>query len=110
MAACFNSSLYIRLVLVMSLLISEYLRKCSSLSVCLFCLQTTCVLCLISGFSYSTNCRSHLRTLKTGPTVCPEKSVRNYQYSLPNNPEEPTSLLLLPANYVLQVNCESCNQ
>ena len=32
--------------------------------------------------------------LKMGPTGCPEASVRNYHYTLCNNPEECSSLLL----------------
>jgi len=32
-------------------------------------------------------------TLKMGPISCPETSVRNYHYSLRNNPEERNSLL-----------------
>jgi hypothetical protein len=31
--------------------------------------------------------------LKMGPIDCPETSVRNYNYSLSNNPEERSSLL-----------------
>jgi len=33
--------------------------------------------------------------LKMGPTGCPETYERNYHYSLRNNPEERSSLLLL---------------
>ena len=33
-------------------------------------------------------------TLRMGPVVCPETSVRNYHYSLRNNPEERSSQLL----------------
>ena len=33
-------------------------------------------------------------TLRMGPTDCSETSVRNYHYSLRNNPEERSSLLL----------------
>jgi len=30
--------------------------------------------------------RNHSKTLKMGPIICPEKSVRNYHYSLRKNP------------------------
>jgi hypothetical protein len=78
-------------------------------TVCLSVLHASYLhIMLVSGFRCRTTCRSHLRHLKTGPRVCPEKSLRNYHYSLCNNPEEHNSLLLLPAHYVLQVNCASC--
>jgi len=85
MTACFSSSLYNMLVLVISFLVSEYLRKCYSLSVCK----------LPAYYAW-------FQASVTGRTVGPIFE--------PNNPEERSSLLLLPANYVRQVNCESCNQ
>ena len=78
MAASISSSLYNRLVSVMSVLASGNVLKCCSL--CLFCMQTTCILCLTSVFRYRKTCRSYLRPLKMGPTGCPETSVRNYHY------------------------------
>jgi hypothetical protein len=44
---------------------------------------------------------SSLCPFKMGPIGCPEKSVRNYHYSLPNNPEE--RLKLLRAEWCLPV-------
>jgi len=37
-----------------------------------------------------------------GPIVCPETSVRNYHYSLRNNPEERVSSSIKIINYELQ--------
>jgi hypothetical protein len=37
---------------------------------------------------------SDVSTLRMGPIGCPETSVRNYHYSLRNNPEERSSQLL----------------
>jgi hypothetical protein len=54
---------------------------------------------------FGTTYRSHLqcsgiqgrdsRLLKGGPTGFPETSVRNYHYSLPNRPENRSSLLIV---------------
>jgi len=44
---------------------------------------------------FGTNYRSHLQGyLKDGTVICPEMSVKNYHYSLRNNPEERSSHLL----------------
>jgi hypothetical protein len=50
---------------------------------------------VISCQRFGTTHRSHLqRSVKMGPIGCPETSVRNYNYSLRNNPEERSSHLL----------------
>jgi len=36
----------------------------------------------------------HSWTLKMGPISCPERSVTNYRYSLPNNPKGQSSQLI----------------
>jgi len=47
---------------------------------------------------------STVKTLKTGPIGCPETSVRNYYYSLRNNPEEHSSLLIKILTACIHIN------
>jgi len=62
----------------------------------------------------SNRCASDSWTLMMGPVVCPEPSVRNYHYSLRNNPEErscqlpvlvkDTDCLRNPMNYIMSLS------
>jgi len=47
----------------------------------------------------------NFRPLKMGPTGYPEKSVRNYHYSLCNNPEERSSQLLGGGSLTSGIRC-----
>jgi hypothetical protein len=43
--------------------------------------------------------------MKMGPIGCSETSVRNYPFSLPNNPEEPSSQVLCGGNLKPYIIC-----
>jgi hypothetical protein len=57
----------------------------------------------ISRFNKSVPSSGFEGTLRMGPIGCPETSVRNYHYSLRNNPEERSSQMSNISCYTLQV-------
>jgi len=58
-----------------------------------FCHEEENCACLVYYSASSTNFLDVLDSshLKMGPTACPEPRLRNYHYSLHNNPEEQNS-------------------
>jgi hypothetical protein len=60
----------------------------------LFCVTTQTVAAISYrrfGTTYRPRCEGLGQSLKMGPIACPETSVINYHFSMPNNTEEPIS-------------------
>ena len=81
---------------------TEWMNECRvthiNLRTALFWVTTQPVV-VISYRRFGTICRTYpqgliSRTLRMGPIDCPETTVRNYHYSLRNNPEERSSQLI----------------
>ena len=49
---------------------------------------------ILPKFRYNLSVPSSTRPLKMGPIGCPQISLRDYHYSLHNNPEERSSFIL----------------
>jgi hypothetical protein len=66
------------------------------------------------GFSFEISKRTALfwvlDPLKMAPIVCPETSIRNYHYSLRNNPEERSSHLLRGESLKSRFEISTCRQ